>query len=163
MYIPLNSVSQPYILFVGPIILEPLDTYSHKVLQGINHLVYFLGVVTCWCGVVLITGSFTSPVVVLWLVIYLFLVSSGFICVHLGLECLQMLGKSQYFPCSWVIICDSIKLMLMRFAIASLSSIFAISIVCSAPSVKIWASIYCALFYAETYPCASAVDFFWIW
>ena len=44
----LKSVSWPSILFMVLIFLAPLATSSYLVIQGIPHLVFFLGVVSFW-------------------------------------------------------------------------------------------------------------------
>ena len=61
----LESISRPSILFVVPIFLATLTISSHQGLQGISHMVSFLGVVAYWSGVFLIAGPSMSPVVVL--------------------------------------------------------------------------------------------------
>ena len=57
---------------------------------------YFLGVVAHWAGVVIVSVFSVSPAVVLEFAVALIFVGSGCICVNLGLDCLQLLGESQY-------------------------------------------------------------------
>ena len=65
VYILLKSVSCPYILFMGLIFLVPLSTASHTFLQGLPHLVYFIGVGECWYGMVNTPGPSMIPEVAL--------------------------------------------------------------------------------------------------
>ena len=92
VYILLNSVYFPYILLVSTIFLAPLATSSHTVIQGRLHLLYFLEVVAHWAGVVIIAVCAMITTVAIGFLVSRIFVSSGFLGVHLGMECLQLLG-----------------------------------------------------------------------
>ena len=97
VYILFNSFSCPSILFVVTIILKPLSNYPYKVPQGTSHMVYLLGLVEHWYDLVLILNSSMIPPVCLGFVVPLIFVSSGFLGFHMELECIKLLGESQYF------------------------------------------------------------------
>ena len=76
-----------------------------------------------WDLVVIVQCSSISPSLVCGFVVPIIFLIIMFICVHLGLDCLQVLGYIQDCFCAWFGICDSIKLVLVMFSIDLLSSI----------------------------------------
>ena len=151
-YSLLDSFSCTSIPFFGPISFVQLSNFSHPFLQGSPYLVSFLEVVARWYGVVIIAGCSTSSELVLGIVVPTLFLSRGFIGVHMGLECLQLLGDSQEHSCAWDRLCDSVKLMPVRFSIAYLSLIGVFARDCIASAVVIWESVSCEWFAAALYP-----------
>lgn len=141
LYILLNSVFCPSILFVGTIFLVSPATYPHPFLQAWPHLVSLLGVVARWSGEVIIMGSSIIPEVVIGFVVPLFFLVADFLVFIWYWSLWNWLDRANIFSCYWVRLCDSIKLILVRFSISSLSSIVAFVMSCSASSVIVWVSV----------------------
>ena len=73
------------------------------------------------------------------------------------------LENTKFISCACVRHWDNIRLMLARFAIASLSSIATLASVCSASAVLTWDSVACVWFSDAPYPWAADVAFLQIW
>ena len=69
------------------------------------------------------------------------------------------LGSANITSCAWARLWNNIKCVLVRFDIASLSSIYEFATDCSESAVIIWASISCTWFSETPYPWSVAVAF----
>ena len=89
------------IVFLDPlsyfllIFFAALSTSCHRVLKGIHHMVYLVGVFAHWYSVVIVAGSSISPTLVLGFLVPLIFFSSGFLGVRFWLDCLKLLGECQ--------------------------------------------------------------------
>ena len=121
VYILLKSVSSPSIIFMIPIFLATIDASSHLVHQVNLHMVYFLGVVVCWSGVVLIVGSSMIPALVILFVAPILLVGCRFLIFIWAYSVCSCFESTNIASCALVGISESVKLMLVGFPISFLS------------------------------------------
>ena len=162
------SVSRPSTLFLGLVLFAPLLASSHIVPKGWSYLVSCLGSIKGCSGMLKYVGPPMSSTVALRFSIIFFL-SSGVLFVD-GVFALvwtcssySCLESTKIVSCAWVRIWNSVGLVLVRFAISSLSSIAAHASTCSASALLTWVSVSCVWFFDAPYPWAAAVTFLRIW
>ena len=145
------SVSRPSTLFLGLVLFAPLLASSHIVPKGWSYLVSCLGSIKGCSGMLKYVGPPMSSTVALRFSIIFFL-SSGVLFVD-GVFALvwtcssySCLESTKIVSCAWVRLCDNVRLMLVRFTIASLSYIDENMSACGSSTVFTWASVSCVLF-----------------
>ena len=162
------SISRPFILFVVLVLLEQIIASSHLVSKGCSYLVSCLGEIAGCAGMVQSAGSPMIPAVALRFIIIGFLSSTvlfvaGFFVLVWNFSAGSCLEITKIVSCAWVRLLDNVRLMLMRFAIVSLSYIYAHASDCSASTVLTWASVSCIWFADAPYPWDASVAFLRIW
>ena len=122
-----------------------------------------------WCGGVLVwygqeCSSFHESSSISLTCWYFFLWVAGFSVSGLlefiwSYRVCSFLESTKISSCSWVKLWDSVMLVLVRFDIASLSSIESFASSCSVSAVIIWESVTCLWYSEALYPCATDVAF----
>ena len=150
------------------VLLAPLLASSHLVPKGFSYLVSCLWEIAGFSGMVQSAGSHISLAVSILFSILVFLSSAvlfvagvfAFVWTCSYCSCLE---STKIVSRDWVRLWDNVRLMLVRFAIASLSSIASHASACSASAVLTWKSVTCVWFSDAPYPWAAAVAFLQIW